>query len=271
VTAGDTAPRDAGPHRAPRPDGALAVTIGQHTTAGRKPANQDFHGALVPDAPLLHSKGVAAAIADGISSSSVSAIAAETAVASFLEDYFGTPESWGVKSSARRVIAATNAWLHAQTRDRDGNPDRGYVCTFSALVLKGATAHVFHAGDTRIARLAGATLEPLTEDHRAGTDYLARALGIAREVEIDYRAIPVSAGDVFVFGSSNNSNFTFPFPLSSLASLSEQVPGYLPWEGKNQAERDRIEHISPDSQAASLARTSPMSGTQSVCIIQGLL
>src|SRR3546814_5246452 len=59
--------------------------------------------------------------------------------------------------------------LHAQTR-RGRDPydrDRGYVCTLSAMVIKSATAHLFHVGDSRIWRLGGQTLEQLTEDHRS--------------------------------------------------------------------------------------------------------
>ena len=72
-------------------------------------------------------------IADGISSSNVSQEASEAAVAGFLSDYYSTPELVG-KQSAERVIRATNAWLHAQTRQSRYryDQDRGYVCTFSA-------------------------------------------------------------------------------------------------------------------------------------------
>jgi hypothetical protein len=34
----------------------LQVSIGQHSDKGRKPANQDFHGALIPLEPLLSLK-----------------------------------------------------------------------------------------------------------------------------------------------------------------------------------------------------------------------
>lgn len=182
----------------------LIVTIGQASAAGRKEANQDFHGALVPSQPALGLKGIAVAVADGISSSAVGALASETAVKSFLSDYYATPDTWSVKSSAQRVIAATNSWLYAQTRrGRDPHdPDKGYVTTFDALVLKARTAHLFHVGDARIWRVDGRSLEQLTEDHRvvvsAAESYLGRALGAGGHVEIDYHAVRVEAGDVFV-------------------------------------------------------------------------
>ncbi|NEV77652.1 bifunctional protein-serine/threonine kinase/phosphatase [Rhodopseudomonas sp. BR0C11] len=185
----------------------LTVSIGQASSQGRKPVNQDFYGALIPAEPLLTTKGIALALADGISSSDVSQVASESAVKSFLTDYYCTSEAWSVKSSAQRVIAATNSWLHAETRRSDYRYDRdkGYVCTLSALVLKGAAAHLFHIGDSRIYRLAGASLEQLTEDHRvrlsAEQSYLGRALGVNPQVEIDYLAVPVAPGDLFVLAT----------------------------------------------------------------------
>src|SRR3954453_23699436 len=115
----------------------LKISVGQHSDKGRKAANQDFHGVLIPDEPLLGLKGIAVVLADGISSSNVSRIASESAVKGFLTDYYCTSESWSVRTSAQRVLEATNSWLHAQTRSQYSyDRDRGYVCTLRALVLK---------------------------------------------------------------------------------------------------------------------------------------
>src|SRR5664279_5788162 len=182
----------------------LQISIGQHSDKGHKQTNQDFHGALIPDEPLLSLKGIAIVLADGISSSDVSGVASESAVKSFLTDYYCTSESWSVKTSAHRVIAATNSWLHSQTRQSQYlyDRDRGYVCTLSAIIIKSTTAHLFHIGDARIYRIASHTLEQLTEDHRiivsSEQSYLGRALGINAQIEIDYQAIRVEPGDVFL-------------------------------------------------------------------------
>ena len=146
----------------------LQISVGQHSDKGRKPANQDFHGVLIPDEPLLGLKGIAVVLADGISSSNVSHIASESAVKSFLTDYYCTSESWSVKTSAQRVLAATNSWLHAQTRRSQYayDKDKGYVCTLSAMVLKVDAPRIsFISAIRRIYRVAGNTLEQLTEDH----------------------------------------------------------------------------------------------------------
>src|SRR6185295_1751665 len=187
----------------------LRISVGQHSDKGRKPTNQDFHGVLIPAEPLLSTKGISIVLADGISSSNVSQIASESAVRSFLTDYYCTSESWSVKTSAQRVLAATNSWLHSQTRRNqflyEHEKDQGYVCTFSAVVIKSRTAHLFHVGDTHIYRVAGAALEQLTEDHRvivsSQQSYLGRALGINPQIEIDYRALQIDQGDVFLLAT----------------------------------------------------------------------
>ncbi len=180
------------------------VSLGHYSDKGRKALNQDFHGALVPPAPLIHSKGIAVAIADGISSSDVSQQASETAVKGFLEDYYATSEAWSVKTSAQRVLQATNSWLYAQTRNGPHrySLERGYVCTFSALIIKSATLHLLHVGDSRIYYLAGDRLEQLTQDHRlwvsSDKSYLSRALGMGDRLELDYHAYPLVRGDTLL-------------------------------------------------------------------------
>jgi predicted Ser/Thr protein kinase len=128
-------------------------------------------------------------------------------VKTFLEDYFCTSDGWSVRKSAQRVLMAANSWLHAQTQGSQYrfDKDRGYVCTLSALVMKGRTAHLFHVGDARIYRINGRGLEQLTTDHRVWVSreqsHLARALGVDGDVEIDHRALPLEEGDTFLIAT----------------------------------------------------------------------
>jgi len=185
----------------------LRISVGQFSDKGRKEQNQDFHGVIVPREPQLGAKGVAVALADGISSSQVSQEAAQSAVTGFLEDYYCTSDAWSVKKSGEHVLTATNSWLHSQTQQGQHRYDRerGYVCTFSGLVIKSTTAHLFHVGDARIYRLRGEQFEQLTEDHRiwvsSSQSYLARALGMDRKVEIDYLSLQVEVGDLFMLAT----------------------------------------------------------------------
>lgn len=191
----------------------LSVSIGSATDKGVKVVNQDFIGSLTPKEPLLSTKGIVIAIADGISSSQVSQVASETAVSSFLSDYYCTADAWSVKNSGKKVLKSINSWLYAQSLNGPDrfNKDKGYVCTFSALILKSNTAHIFHSGDSRIYQLSGDKLEQLTEDHRrivsADVSYLTRALGIDETLPIDYKAQSIEEGDVFVLATDGVFEF----------------------------------------------------------------
>ncbi|MFD2231847.1 bifunctional protein-serine/threonine kinase/phosphatase [Alkalimarinus sediminis] len=185
----------------------LIVSIGQATHKGIKEINQDFAGSKTPKEPLLSSKGIALAMADGVSSSRVSQIASQAAVSGFLEDYYCTSDSWSVKTSVQKVVRSINSWLYAQTKNSPYRFERdtGYICTFSALVLKSNTAHIFHSGDTRIYRLYKGQLEQLTEDHRrivsADVSYLTRALGVDQTLEIDYQRLPIEQGELYILAT----------------------------------------------------------------------
>ena len=181
---------------------APAISVGQHSSAGRKDHNDDSYGVSIPQAPLLEFKGIAMAIADGMSSSEGAKAASETCVRNFLEDYYATPESWNVKKSAAVVLKAINNWLYAQGQAIH-HSEQGMVSTFSVVVLKAGTAHVFHAGDSRISLLRDGMIEPLTRDHKVRTGgsqfYLARAIGINPNLEIDYKGEALQQGDVLLF------------------------------------------------------------------------
>ena len=208
----------------------LRLAIGQHSDKGRKEANQDFHGALLPDEPLRGSKGIAVALADGISSSEVGHLAAQFAVHSFLDDYYCTSEAWSVKTAALKTLAATNAWLYSQTQQGQGrfDKDRGHVCTFSGIVFKSTTAHLFHIGDGRITLLRGGRAEPLTQEHRVviGEDksYLSRAFGIHPQLDIDYRTVALEEGDVFIIATDGVHEYVEPkLVLQTLAEHGDNL------------------------------------------------
>ncbi|MBP6381670.1 MAG: bifunctional protein-serine/threonine kinase/phosphatase [Pseudomonadales bacterium] len=242
----------------------LRISAGQYSDRGRKRTNQDFHGLVIPNEPALSAKGIAIALADGISSSEVSQIASESAVSGFLEDYYCTPDAWTVRTSAERVLVATNSWLHAQTQQSQHrfDMDRGYVCTFSALVLKSTTAHVFHVGDTRVYRLRGAALEQLTDDHRVWVSstqsYLSRALGIDRKLDIDYLTVPVEQGDVFLLATDGVHEHV---DGAAMAAIVERCAGDPDPAARAIAEQAR-ERGSPDNLSIQVVRIDELPGPE---------
>lgn len=184
--------------------GDIRLSSGRFTDPGPKAENEDFLGMHYPEGPLLTTKGVAACIADGVSAASAAREASESAVRSFLTDYFETPESWQVKTSAQRVLSATNRWLFSQGQGY-ASAENGCVTTFTGLVLKSRTAHVFHIGDSRLYRLRDGSLDQITRDHSARvsskTCYLTRAMGLANSARIDYHTLPIEPGDIFLLST----------------------------------------------------------------------
>lgn len=204
----------------------LSVSIGQSSCAGMKPENEDFLGCYIPskdtdDAEQLESKGIAAAIADGMSGSDGGKEASQVSVSLFLSDYYGTPESWTVKQAATKILTALNTWLYSQGQERYGSAN-GMVTTFSAIVLKSHTAHLFHIGDSRIYRLRDNQLTQMTRDHRwvsKDRDYLSRAVGIDTHLEIDYRASAIQVDDVYILTTDGVHDFV---GVDDICSIAEQ-------------------------------------------------
>ena len=185
-------------------DGGLKLSIAQRSNAGLKPCNEDSLGVRVPEGALLTTKGAVAAIADGVSAAEAGKEAAESCITGFLSDYFSTPESWSVKRSAQQVLNALNRWLFAQGQSY-AQVEKGYVSTLSVAVFKSQLAHVFHVGDSRIYRLRDGKLEQLTRDHARRISstlaYLTRAMGLDVNLDVDYRAVDVRCGDVFLLST----------------------------------------------------------------------
>jgi protein phosphatase len=198
-------------------DRKLQVEFGGYSTAGVKPSNEDAFAAQQPSGSARLLKGATACIADGASCSEQAQLASETAVTHFINDYYSTPDTWPVKTAAARVLSALNSWLYHHGK-QSALPHNGLVTTFSAVIIKSTTAHIFHSGDSRIYRYRDNVLEPLTRDHnyyqRDGSAVLTRALGIDSHLEVDHFSEAVAIGDYLVLttdgvhGALNNAELT---------------------------------------------------------------
>lgn len=180
---------------------APAIRLAQRSTRGSRAENQDASGARVPGGGALERKGIAVAVADGVSAAECGRIAAETSVQNFLGDYYATPDEWGARRAGGQVLNALNRWLIGQSLQmRDSR--RGHVTTFTGGIFLGRQLHVFHVGDTRLYRLRAGQLELLTRDHRVliadGKHVLTRALGLDNGIDIDYRHEELQVGDRYL-------------------------------------------------------------------------
>ncbi|WP_105903309.1 bifunctional protein-serine/threonine kinase/phosphatase [Vibrio gangliei] len=208
----------------------LTIRLGQSSSAGCKEINQDSFGAMIPNSPDLELKGIAIALSDGVSSSQVSQIASETAIKSFLSDYYCTSEAWSVSHAARQVLKSTNAWLYNQNQQGpyQSNIEKGYVCTFSALILKKRHAHIVHVGDSRIYHLRNGQVSVLTQDHRINngntSSYLSRALGAEGQIHIDYQHLEIKENDIFILMTDGVSDY---MNATTIQDIIRNLPDHL--------------------------------------------
>ncbi len=188
----------------------LKLSVDQCSSQGIKSCNEDSVGIRIPDQNLLYTKGAVALVADGVSAAEFGKEAAQACVMSFMSDYFSTPDAWTVKKSAHKVLVALNRWLFGQGL-KTISEGMAYVCTLSALIVRANQAHLFHVGDSRIYLFRDGDLAQLTEDHtvRVHEDYayLAKAMGMSLNVEIDYRSIDIQPGDIFLLTTDGFHDF----------------------------------------------------------------
>ncbi len=208
---------------------SLKISFAQFSDKGVKPENQDTVGARIPEGSLLVNKGIALAIADGLSSSASAKQASQTAVTAFLTDYYATPDTWSTEHSATTVIHSLNRYLWGQSRNSVHG--EGSLTTFTSAIFKGDVCYIFHVGDTRAYRLRDGNLEQLTTDHTQkidkDTQYLSRALGADITLDIESVCTDIQAGDVFML-SCDGVHDVVPYPelsaiLNSGLTTNENV------------------------------------------------
>ncbi|TFV86740.1 bifunctional protein-serine/threonine kinase/phosphatase [Oxalobacteraceae bacterium OM1] len=181
----------------------LTVTVAHASVAGLRPRNEDFVGMVTPREPELSTKGLIAAIADGVSGSEGGREAAEYTVRGLLADYYATPDTWAVTQSLDKVLKSINGWIQQQASTR--REMSGMATTLTALVLRGGFYHFAHVGDTRLYLLRGGTLTRLTTDHvwdRPEMQHvLTRAVGLDSRLAIDQGMGELQPRDVFLLAS----------------------------------------------------------------------
>jgi len=201
----------------------LTIESAQQCLAGGKEENQDACGIRLAEGQQLQTKGIAIAIADGMSGSDAGREASQACVQGFLNDYFSTPETWTVQTSAQKIISALNHWLHGNGQ-RKYQSHKGMVTTLSAMVLKSNTGFIFHVGDTRIYRLRGSEYKQLTNDHRVqineNKSLLARAIGIDVRLDIDYKSIPLEVDDTFIMLTDGIHEFVSDKVIQEIVSVN---------------------------------------------------
>lgn len=206
----------------------LSINLASHSEKGLKEINEDAVGFFVPvEDRLLEGKGIILAVADGVSSAEAGKDASETAVKRFIDDYYPTPDTWSVKHSGQKLLSSINITLFKRSHEF-ASEEKGYLTTFTGLVIKSRTCHLFHVGDSRAYIYRNNELKQLTRDHVAsiatGRSFLARAVGMDNCLQIDYSTVDLEDNDLLLATSDGIHDFVDSDKLSEILSLkmSEQ-------------------------------------------------
>lgn len=192
-------------------DVKLALGYSSLSDVGGKAVNEDAVAAKVPDdAHLLTYKGACFALADGVSTAEAGQQASQRAVTRFCHEYIQTPDTWSVAYSAEQVLATINNELY-ELSHQFVHDQKGYLTTFTALILKSQTAHFVHIGDSRLYHWRDGVLTQLSQDHTTvlseHRQFLGRALGMDARVELQQSSLSLRPGDRFLLCSDGISDF----------------------------------------------------------------
>jgi len=183
-------------------DDGVRASVGFYSDAGPRPDNQDFAAALLGWELRPPRHDVIAVLADGIGGAKGGRVAAETAVRGFLDGFCDLPESTSVQHAAAAIATSLNNWIYTQSQ-RDSLL-AGMGCTFTTVIFRGHSAHILHAGDSRVYRLRNGNLVCVTSDHLRLTEdsfTLTRALGVEASLRLDYLVQPVALHDRYMLSS----------------------------------------------------------------------
>ena len=182
----------------------LQLQLGHATAAVPAKNNEDFHGIVTPrEEREAQTRGIAVAIADGVSGNGGGRLASETVVKILLKDFYGVPVTWNITVALDKLLRSINDWLLSENAR---HPEyEGMVTTLTMIVFKGNYFHLAHVGDTRVYRRRGSEFKQMTIDHtweRGDMRHvLKRAVGLDSHLVVDYTDGELIPGDVFLMAS----------------------------------------------------------------------
>lgn len=204
---------------------SLRVAAGHATEAGTRPRNEDFVGMVTPGEPEISTKGLLAAIADGVSGNDGGRQASEYTVRGLLTDYYATPDTWPVTQALERVLKAINSWVQQQGSIR---PElSGMATTLTCVVVRGSFYYFAHVGDSRLYLLRDGKLTRLSADHvwdRPEMQHvLTRAIGLDSRLALDHGMGELRQGDILLLATDGVWSALTEYDMTAL--LAELAAG----------------------------------------------
>ncbi len=142
--------------------------------------------------------------------------------------------------SVRRVLECAGAAANAAVYERAKGDESlaGMGTTLTCAVVTGRTAHVLHAGDSRVYLLRDELLNQLTTDHTVvqmlvdrgditeqaakthpQRNYITRAVGVERQLQFDIFTIDLQEGDALLVCSDGLYNYVGREDLCALTAI----------------------------------------------------
>src|SRR5471032_449945 len=163
---------------------------------GQDHINEDYVCVMLGDLAARAARGSVIALADGVSGSKGGRVAAELSVRTFIDAYYGLPDTLQPGVAAARALEAIHGWLH-----QIGRVDpalKQMAASFAALIVRRATAYLVAAGDVRLYLLRDGQLTQLGDDDVipvAFGSYVAHAVGMHPALVTRIETLELREGD----------------------------------------------------------------------------
>jgi serine/threonine protein phosphatase PrpC len=220
------------------------VELAVRTDPGRDPDKQVNEDAAAKAEATL---GLLAVVCDGMGGHAGGKEASELAVKTIVEIVTAAPEKTQPRDALKVAIEEANRRVWAMPTNEGGYRPGSTVV---AILAHAGGAEIAHVGDSRIYLLHAGAITQVTKDHsmvqemvdrniikaedaaqHPDANKIMRALGIAKDVEVDLRPEPIAyvAGDVFVLCSDGLSDLVNPSEILDVAGSrpAAQAAGQL--------------------------------------------
>jgi hypothetical protein len=257
----------------PAPHSAWVVTPGFAAQAPSEQASSfyalyDGTDFAAPDS-TAKGRGLAAIIAqahpDASQPGTAARDAAQLAVHSFAEGYFGARRTLSPRRAAAVALTSLNRWLAGQMQGDAAR--RPTPVSLSALLLQHRRVAIVQIGTCQIFRMRGDELTPLIRPHlRLGDGGRpARALGLEDDLALAFQEDEAAPGDIFLLLAGAGLPELVYAALSPLASLpyagvdvlAARALAMLPGPGKSVMAL-RIEALPDDDEADASAHLADL-------------
>ncbi len=264
------------------------VEIAYRTDPGRDPDKKVNEDAAVHVEAAL---GLLAVVCDGMGGHAGGKEASELAVKTIVEIVGAAPAATAPRDALKVAIEEANRRVFGMPTNEGGYRPGSTVV---AILAHAGGAEVAHVGDSRIYLVHAGAVTQVTKDHsmvqelvdrniikaedapnHPDANKIMRALGIAKDVDVDVRAEPIAyvAGDVFILCSDGLSDLVSAAEILDIAGSrpAKQAAGQLVDLANARGGHDnitamivRMKGSATKGEAATIVKTIPLTAHEPI-------